>query len=193
MAEPAATPAHTSAPPFEDVLQQFQPLITCMVRAFHVPGRPYPDRDDLAQVAAIALWEAHSHCTNWDTFSGLAKCIIRAALIELVEAEGDANPPLRLDAPLSNHANLTLLDSVAALSDDRDLLLTVREALTSLPQSQATIVWAVAAMGWPARAWARSRGQHTSTVRGSLARGRRNFRQAWLGRSSFGALSNGPP
>lgn len=179
MAEPAATPAHTSAPPFEDVLRQFQPLITRMVRAFHVPDRPYPDRDDLAQVATIALWEAHSHCTNWGTFAGLAKCVIRAALMDLMEAEENANAPLRLDAPLSHHPNLTRFDSVAAPSDDRDLLLTIREALTSLPESQATIVWAVDAMGWPARAWARIRGQPASTVRDSLVRGRRNFRQAW--------------
>lgn len=151
MAEPAATPAHTPTPPFEDVLRQFQPLITRMVRAFHVPGRPYPDRDDLAQVATIALWEAHSHCTNWDTFPGLARCTIRGALIELVEAEMDATAALRLDAPLPNHPYLTFLDSVAAPTADRDLMLTVREALASLPQDQAITVWAVDGMGWGGR------------------------------------------
>lgn len=177
--QPFEGSARSGVQPFEALLDQFTPLIANMVRTFHAPGRPYPDKDDLAQVAMIALWEACSRCSDWATFPAYAKQAVKRALIDLVEDQFNRNPPLRLNATLPNESGLTLLDAVVAPTGDHDLRLAVKQSLARLPRKQALNLWAVKGLGWPAAAWARAHGQHVNTVMQSITRGRHNFRKAW--------------
>lgn len=180
MQEPCE-PLADQSPSFGEVLKQYRPMLAHLIRSFHSPGRPYPDFDDLAQVATIALWDAYTRCTNWLTFPAFAKCVVKAALIDLVRRErGSALPLSSYVAPWSLEEH-NLLDTLASPLADEDLRLAVQESLSSLPRRQATNVWAVYGVGFRATEWARFRRQHVNTIKQSLARGRRNFRKKWLG------------
>ncbi|GGK28865.1 hypothetical protein GCM10010965_22140 [Caldalkalibacillus thermarum] len=72
-------------PPFEEIYEQFQPLLYGTLKKFHI----YQDREDVLQVGRLALWEAY---LNYDPrqgpFAPYATRYVRGRILNYLNKEG---------------------------------------------------------------------------------------------------------
>lgn len=160
---PAGTPL------FEEVLSSHEGMLRRLARAFHVPGRAYPDFDDLYQEASIALWRAHLTCRNWRLFRAYARRVVYHALVDVIRHEVAAKATNALPSGLAPSPG-------TAVFADPCARLLVKEGLQSLPPGQARDFWAVEVVGWSPGDWAKRRGVLRPSITKSLWKARRALR-----------------